>query len=141
MKSSVFPQTLAHLECQVQTRKIWVRIFKELDYSHTLAVVIEAAMIAHAFGQHLFARMPKRRVPQIVRESDCFREIFIQAQRTSNRATDRGDLNGVRQTGAQVIAGSVQKDLCLIFHSPKRAGVNDARAVTLEFSAIRMAGL
>ena len=78
MKCSVFPQALAHFKCQVQTRKIWIRVFKELYYSHTLAVVIEAAMVAHAFSQHLFTRMSKRRVSQIMRESDRFGEIFIQ---------------------------------------------------------------
>jgi hypothetical protein len=41
--------------------------------------VIEAAVVAHALGQHLFARMSKGRVSQIVRERDRFREIFIQA--------------------------------------------------------------
>jgi hypothetical protein len=40
--------------------------------------VIESAMVAHAFGQHLFARMSKRRVPQVVCESDRFGAIFIQ---------------------------------------------------------------
>jgi hypothetical protein len=30
------------------------------------------------FSQHVFARMPKRRVSQIVRERDRFGEIFIQ---------------------------------------------------------------
>ncbi len=75
----MFPQALPHFERQVQTRKVWIGIFKELDHAHTLAVVIEAAMIAHAFGEHLFARMSKRRVPQIVRESDRFLKIFIQA--------------------------------------------------------------
>ena len=79
MKCSMFPQALAHFECQVQTRKIRIGIFKELDHSHALTVVIEAAVVAHAFSQHLFARMSKGRVSQIVRERDRFREIFIQA--------------------------------------------------------------
>ena len=79
MKCSMFPQTLAHFECQVQTRKVRIGIFKKLDHSYTLAIVIEAAMVAHAFSQHLFARMSKRRVSQIVREGDRFSEIFIQA--------------------------------------------------------------
>src|ERR1044071_1853430 len=78
IKCSVFPQTLAHFKCQVQTWKTRIRVFEELDYSHTLAVVIEAAMVAHAFSQHLFARMSERRVSQIVREGDRFGEIFIQ---------------------------------------------------------------
>ena len=78
MKCSVFPHAFAHFECQVQTWKIRIGIFKQLDDPDALTVVIEAAVVAHAFSQHLFARMSKRRVSQIVRESDRFREIFIQ---------------------------------------------------------------
>ena len=55
------------------------RIFQEFDHSHTLTVMIEAAVVAHAFSQHLFARMSKRRVSQIVRKRDRFRQIFIKA--------------------------------------------------------------
>ena len=43
-------QTLPRFERQIQTRKIWIRSFEQLHDSHTLAVVIEAAVIAHAFG-------------------------------------------------------------------------------------------
>jgi hypothetical protein len=75
----MFSKALSHFECQVQTRKVRIGIFKKFDHSYTLTVVIEAAVIAQAFSQHLFARMSKGRVSQIVRERDRFREIFIQA--------------------------------------------------------------
>ena len=75
----MFPQTFAHFERQIETRKIRIRSFEQLHHTQTLAVVIEAAVSAHAFGQHLLARVPKRRVPQIVRERDRFGEIFVQA--------------------------------------------------------------
>ncbi len=40
--------------------------------------MLETAVFAHAFRQHLFPGMAERRVPEIVRERDCFRQIFIQ---------------------------------------------------------------
>ena len=79
INSLMFLQTLADFERQIQTRKIRVSILQQLHHSQTLTVVIEPAVIAHAFGQHLLARMAKRRVPQVVRKRDGFREIFVQA--------------------------------------------------------------
>ena len=79
MKCSVFPQSLAHFECQVQTLKIRIGIFKKFDHSHTLPVVIEAAVVAHALGQHLFAGMSKRRVSKVMRQSDGLREVFVES--------------------------------------------------------------
>ena len=72
-------QTLEHFERQVQTWKIRIRIFEQIHHAHTLPIVIEPAVLAHAFGQHLLARMSKRRVSQIVRKRDCFPEIFVEA--------------------------------------------------------------
>ena len=75
----VLPQTFAHFERQVKTREIWIWSFEQLDYAHALAVVIEPAVFTHTFGQHLLARVPKRRMPQIVRQRDRFREILVQS--------------------------------------------------------------
>ena len=41
--------------------------------------MLEAAVLAHAFGQHLFARMTKRRMPEIMGQRDRFRQILVQA--------------------------------------------------------------
>ena len=47
----------------------------------------------------------------------------------------------MRQTCAQVVPGAIQKNLGLVLHPAKRAGMNDPRPVALEFSAKRMARL
>ena len=65
--------------------------------------------------------MPKGRVPQIVRERDRFGEIFVQSQCARDRPADRGNLDGMREARAQMIACSIQKNLRLVFHPPKRA--------------------
>ncbi len=72
--------------------------FEQLDHAHTLAVVIEAAVVAHAFGQHLFTRMSKGRMSQIMRESDRFGEIFIQTNaRAIVRLIDATSIECVRR--------------------------------------------
>src|SRR5436309_2358284 len=53
----VFSQTFPYFKREVQTRKIWIRIFEQLDHAQTLAVVIEPTVSAHTFGQHLFSRL------------------------------------------------------------------------------------
>src|SRR5919198_1089246 len=85
--------------------------------------------------------MSKWRVPQVMGESNRFGEIFVQAQCASNRATDGRHLNGVRQTGAQMVAGPIQKNLRLVLHSAKRARMNNACPISLKFRPKRMAGL
>ena len=47
--------------------------------TQALAVMLEAAVLPHAFRQHFLAGMPERRVAKIVRQSDRLRQIFIQA--------------------------------------------------------------
>src|SRR5438034_8618368 len=114
VKTLMFLQTLAHFERQIETRKIRVSILQQLDHSQTLAVVVEPAMTAHAFGQHLLAGVAKRRMSQVVRKGDGFREIFIQAQGASDRPTDRRDFNGMRQARAQMVTGPVEENLRLV---------------------------
>ena len=121
VRTLVLPQAFAHLECQVQTWEIRVWPFKQLHRPHTLTIVIEPAVIAHAFGQHFLAGMSERRVPQIMRKRNRFRQILVQAQRAGDGAADRGDLDGMRQARAQMIASSVKKNLGLVFHAAERA--------------------
>ena len=98
--------------------------------------MIEPAVVAHAFGQHLLAGMSKRRMAQIVRKRDCFRQIFVQPQRTRDGAADRRHLDRMRQAGAQMVAGAVEKNLRLVFQAAERARMNDARTIPLKFGAI-----
>ena len=71
-------QTFAHFEGQVQPRKIRIGVLEQLDHAQALPVMIEAAVIAHAFGQNFFAGMPEGRMAEIVRQRDRFGQIFVQ---------------------------------------------------------------
>src|SRR5438876_1711560 len=137
----VFSQTFPYFKREVQTRKIWIRIFEQLDHAQTLAVVIEPTVSAHTFGQHLFSGVAKRRMAQVVGERNCFREVFVQSQRTRDCAADGGHLDGMSQAGAQMITGPIQEDLRFVLEPAKGSRMNDARAIALKFCAVRMAGL
>ena len=41
--------------------------------------MIESAVVAHTFGQYLFAGVAKGRVTEIVRQRDRFGEIFVES--------------------------------------------------------------
>ena len=58
-------------------------------------------------------------MPEVVRERDGFGQVFIQPERAGDRAADRGDLDGVREPRAQVVAGAVEKDLRLVLEPPE----------------------
>src|SRR6188472_3638583 len=98
--------------------------------------MIEAAVVAHAFRQHLLPGVSKRRMAQIVGKRDRFRQIFIQPQRTRDGATDRRHLDRMRQARSQMIAGAVEKDLRFVFQPPECTRMDDPRTVPLKFSAI-----
>src|SRR5439155_26468921 len=85
--------------------------------------------------------MSERRVPQIMRKSNRFRQILVQAQRAGDGAADRGNLDGMRQAGAQMIASSVKKNLGLVFHAAERARMNNTSAIALKLGAISVARL
>src|SRR5438034_10678565 len=91
VKTLMFLQTLAHFERQIETRKIRVSILQQLHHSQTLAVVVEPAMTAHAFGQHLLAGVAKRRMSQVARKGERFREILMQSQCATYLPSDRLD--------------------------------------------------
>ena len=137
----MFPQTFAHFERQVQAGKIWIRRFEQLYNAHALTIVIESAVVLHAFRQHLLTGMPKGRVPEIMGERDRFRQVLVQSQRARDGATDRRDLDGMRQAGAQMIASPVKENLGLIFHAAEGAGMNDPGAIALKLGPISMARL
>ena len=73
----VLSQSFPHFERQVQSRKRRIRRLEQLDNALALFVVIEPAVIAHAFVEHLFAGMPERRMPEVMRQRDRLGQIFI----------------------------------------------------------------
>ena len=100
----MFPQSLEHLEGQVQSRKGRIDRLQQLHHPQALPVMLKSAVLPHAFRQHLLARMPKGRMPEIVRQRDRFRQILIQRQRARDRPADRSHFESMRQPRAQMIA-------------------------------------
>ncbi len=82
-----------HLEGEIQPGKFRVALFELVDDAQRLQVVLEAAEFAHAAVERVLARVPERRVAEIVREADRFGQRFVQPQRACDRARDLRDFD------------------------------------------------
>lgn len=76
--------------------------------------------------------MAEGRVADVMREAECFRQIFIQPQRARNRAANLRHLKAVGQADAIMIAVGRHEHLCLVAQTAKRDRVDDPVPITLE---------
>src|SRR5215469_16603384 len=96
--------SFAHLKGQVQSRKIGIAVLELLHDVERMEVVVKAlAVLVHGRIQSLLAGVAKRRVADIVSESQRLDIILIYFQFGSDGAGDLCDLNGVGQAIAKVI--------------------------------------
>jgi len=71
-------------------------------------------------------------------ERESFGKLRVQAKRRGDGAGDLRDLQGMRQAIAKMIRVAGGENLRLGFQAPKRAGMDDAIAVTRVITAVRM---
>ena len=100
--------------------------------------VIKAAVEIRREG--VFAGVTTRAVAAIVAESDRLGERHVQPQRLGDGASDLGDLEGVGESGALMIARK-DEDLRLSRESAKGRGVKDPVAVALEAGPVGVGDL
>ena len=132
---AVFENALARFEAEIQAVERAVVLFEFIDDREALQVVLEAAVIAHAFVQRILSGMAERRMAEIVRQRNGFDQVFVDAQIARHRARDLRDFETVRQTRAKQVALVIDEDLRLVFEPAERRRVNDAVAVALELGA------
>ena len=96
------------------------------------------AIAAHQPVEFGFSGVPERRMPDVVRQRQRLRQIFIETQHTGNGARDLRHLNGMRQPVAEMVGEAGREYLGLIFQAAERAGMDHAVAIALKFVAIGM---
>ena len=82
-------------------------------------------------GENLFSGVPKRRVPEIVAESDRFDEVLVERQSPGDGTGDLRNFQRMGQAGPVVIPFRRQKDLGFIFEAPKRFAMQDTITINL----------
>ena len=78
--------SFARLEREVQAGKLRVALLELVDDAQRLQVVLEAAVLAHAFVERVLAGVAERRVAEVVREADRLGQRLVEAQRTRDGA-------------------------------------------------------
>ena len=122
----VVQDAVAHLIRKIQPMPA---AFKDLDHAQALLVVRE---MPRDLLHNRLARVPERRVPDIVPERDRLRQILVQQQPARNRARDLCHLEAVRHACAVVVARD-DVDLRLVLEPSERLGMENAVAIALKF--------
>src|ERR1035438_3729129 len=81
--------------------------------------------------RHLLARMPERRVAEVVAERAGLGEVFVQRERPCHRTRDLRDLERVREARSVVVALERDEYLRLVLEPAEGARMDDAVPVAL----------
>ena len=97
--------------------------------------MLKSAVVLHEAVEHGFAFMTDGGVTEVVGQGDGLGQVFVEAQGSGDVATDGRHFHGVGQSGAQVIARSVQEHLGLAFQTTEGPAVDHPVPIALEFGA------
>ena len=137
---AVLEDALARLVAEVESAETRVALFEQVDDAQRLAIVVEAAVVAHQAVERAFAGVTERRVTEVVRQRDRLGEILVEPQRPRDGARDLRAFERVREPVAVVIALVVHEDLRLVLEAAEGVRVEHAVAIALERRAQRMIG-
>ena len=97
-------QSFKQIPGQIETVMAGIRAFNPHDRAQRLRIVVKSAVALHRFAQSIFACMSKRRVAQIMRQTQCFSQVFIKSKTARDHPPDLRDLKTMRQPRAIMIA-------------------------------------
>src|SRR5258706_1941185 len=96
-----------------------------------MGIVVEAPDGRSNVIERVLAGVPKRRVPEIVREGQRLGEVLVQRQHAGQRARDLCNLERVRKPRTVVVALVLNEHLRLVFQPPEGRGMDDPIPVAL----------
>ena len=134
-RRAMLEDALAGLEREVEPGELGIAFLELVDHPQRLEVVLEAAVVAHAFVQGILPRMAKRGVPEVMGEADGLGQRLVQAQGACDGPRDLRNLERVGDPGAIEVALVVHEHLGLVDEPPERVRMHDAVAVALVFTA------
>ena len=117
---------VAHRVGEIQAASIPL---EHVDDAQALLVVAKSG---ERLCERRLAGVAERGVAEVVPEADRLDEILVQPQGAADRAGDLGDFQGVRETGAVVVAGRCDEDLGLVHEAAEALGMEDAVTVALK---------
>jgi len=122
-----------------------VTLLEDVDDAHRLVVVLERPDLCgdprldrdrglaarEDAVEHLLARMPERRVSEVMAQCTGLGEVLVDPEGARHRPGDLRDLERVREARAVMIAFERNENLGLVLEAAERARVDDAVAVAL----------
>jgi hypothetical protein len=137
----VLDDAFADTQREVQAAKRGVAFFEPGDDAQRVQVVIEAEAVSpEGAVQRLFSGVAKWRMADVVDQRQRFGERHIQAKGRRQGARDLRDFERMRQAAAEMIGGAVawqvREDLRFSGETAKGPGMQDARSVACEGSAV-----
>ena len=94
----------------------------------------EAVLAAEVVYEN-FARMPERRMAQVVAHGDGVGEFGVEAEEAGDGAADGNDVVHMFDPGADAVVIGVEKDLGLGFEAGIGRGMQDSPVVAVELAA------
>ena len=98
--------------------------------------MVETAVLFHAFVQSHFSGVSEGRMPQIMRQSQCFAQILIQPQHPAQRPRDLRNFQRMGQPCPQAVAFVINEHLSFGFQPSERFGMDNSVAVALETGTV-----
>ena len=74
----MFHHTFQGLPGEIESLKGSMAAFKLCQQSYRVGIMVKATIGCHAFLKDILARMPERRMTQIMGKGDTLGEVFIQ---------------------------------------------------------------
>ena len=135
-RSIVFGQPFKRLPCQIKTLKIGIAALELGHQADRLGVMVKPAERLHGRIEGFLASVTERCMPKVVRQSQGFSKIVIDAEGPADAAGDLGDLYRMGKTRPVIVPLMKYKNLGLMFQAAKRGAMNDAVPVALEMTSI-----
>jgi iron-sulfur cluster assembly accessory protein len=110
-------------------------VLQRRDDAQGLRVVVEPAVSLQAGIQRPFAGMAERRMAEVVRQRQGFRQILVQPELPGQRAGNLRDFEGVGQPGAVMIAFVEHEYLGFVLQAAKGGGMDHPVAIAPERAA------
>ena len=131
-RTIMLDQPLERFPGKIQSIEGGVAPLERSHHPQRLRVVIEAATRRETAIERALAGVTEGRMAEIVGERERLGQILIEPERSGKRARDLGNLERVRQPGAEVVALMKDEDLGLVREAPECGRMDDAVAVAAE---------
>jgi hypothetical protein len=117
--------SILDLKCKIEALSFFFNFFEELNALNIVKIRTDSRLLAQ-FGKVRFTVVPEGTMPDVVSQSDCLDQVFVETQKSSDGPGYLGyKLNMEDSVGDMVIIHEVE-DLSLVYISCVCKGVENS---------------